>query len=254
MIARIATLAYGLTAYTLFFGTFLYLIAFVVGLPQVPFTLDGAPVTSTGLALAIDVALVALFGIQHAIMARPAFKRRWTKLVPASIERSTFMVATCVCLALIFTQWRALPGTVWSVENQALAIGLWSLNGLGWGMVLLSTFLIDHFDLFGLRQTWLAFRGRQYTAPRYVERSLYRVVRHPLMLGMLIAFWATPVMSVSHLMFSLTFTGYVLIGTRIEERTLVELHGEDYRDYARRVPGLVPFAKPRGARSVQPAA
>ena len=241
---RALVLAYGVAASLTLFATFLQLVAFVSGLP-VPWTLDAAPVAPLGTALAVDLALVALFGVQHAVMARPAFKARIARWVPAPVERSTFVLAASACLWVLFLGWRGVEGVVWSVGDPLAAGALHALAALGWGTVLLSTFLIDHFDLFGLRQVWLAFRGRPYTALRFRERALYAVVRHPLMLGFLVAFWAAPTMTASRLVFVLAMTAYVLVGVRIEERTLRALHGDDYRDYAERVPGLVPFLRPR---------
>lgn len=247
--SRLAILLYGVVGYAIFFATFLYLIGFVSGF-LAPTTVDSggaeAPFTT---ALLINVGLVALFGIQHTIMARPWFKRAVEPVLPPSIERTTFMLVTCALFVLMFTQWRAMPGVLWSVDGAAA----WVLHGIGfagWGIALLSTFLIDHFDLFGLRQTWLAFRGVPYTRKRFVERSLYRWVRHPLMLGFLIAFWATPQMTVGHLVFAASYTVYVLIALVVEERDLVAAHGDAYREYQRRVPKLIPVgARGPGSRA-----
>ena len=244
--ARILILLFGVVGYTTFFATFLYLISFTAGL-LTPTSLDAGGVESAFWpALFIDVGFVVLFGVQHCIMARPWFKQRWTRVVPAAIERTVFMLATCAILGLMFWQWRAMPDVLWSLDGAA-AIALQAVAFFGWGMVLLSTFLIDHFDLFGLRQTWFAFRGIPYRQKPFAERSLYRRVRHPLMLGFLIAFWAAPVMTVGHLVFSLAFTTFILIALVFEERDLVALHGNAYREYQRRVPKLLPLG--RGAAS-----
>lgn len=242
--SRALILAYGVTGYAVFFATFLYLIGFVSGF-VVPITMDsGGRIGSLGTAILIDTALVALFAIQHTVMARPGFKQAIARFVPPSIERTTFMVATCAVLALTFVAWRPIGGVLWSVDGTLA----WILHGIafsGWSLVLLSTFLIDHFDLFGLRQTWFAFRGRPYTQKPFVERSAYRFVRHPLMLGMLIAFWATPTMTIGHLVFAASYTLYVLFGVFIEERDLVAAHGDAYREYQRRVPKLLPIGSKR---------
>lgn len=242
--SRLAVLAYGSAAYLLFLGTFLYAIGFVAG-RFVPTSVDGGRPASLTEALLVNGGLLALFALQHAVMARPAFKRRWTRLVPPAIERSTFVVATCAILIALFASWRALPGEVWRVEGPAAAV-LWGVSALGWLTVLGSSFLIDHFELFGLRQVVRFFAGRPDESPRFRERALYRWVRHPLMLGFLLAFWATPVMSVGHLVFAALCTGYILVGLRIEERTLVALHGDAYRDYQRRVPMLLPLPRRAG--------
>lgn len=240
---RILILLYGVGSYVFFFGTFLYLIGFV-GNWVVPKSIDtGAPGGSTAGAVAINVLLLGLFAIQHTIMARPAFKEWWTKIIPPAAERSTFVLLGTALLALMAWQWRPLPTLVWSVESPA-AVGVLSAISLaGWGVVLISTFLIDHFHLFGLTQSVLHALGRPSEGPVFKERLFYRWVRHPLMLGFLIAFWATPVMSQGHLLFAVVTTIYVLIALQIEERTLVYLHGEHYRDYQRRVPMLLPFGR-----------
>ena len=239
--SRVVSLAYGTLAYVLFLGTFLYAIGFVMGL-LVPKTVsDGARVPLAE-ALLVNGGLLALFAVQHTIMARRAFKRRWTRIVPAQIERSTFVLVTCVILITTFVQWRHLPGSLWEVTGPAA----WFLHGvsfLGWGIVLYGSFLIDHFELFGLRQVVRHFRGKELATPVFHERSLYRRVRHPLMLGFLLAFWATPAMTMGHLFFAAMCTGYILVGIQIEERTLVAEHGDAYRDYQRRVPMLLPLGK-----------
>jgi protein-S-isoprenylcysteine O-methyltransferase Ste14 len=237
-LARTLTLAYGLTTYALFFGTFLYLIGFIGGF-GVPKTLDSGVPGPIGMAVAVNLGLLALFAIQHTIMARSAFKRWWTTIIPEQVERSTFVLVTSLLLCLLAWQWRPIPGVVWQVEGAA-AIAIHAISAIGWLIVLGSTFIIDHFDLFGLRQTLsYAFR-RSYEPPRYKEIYLYRFCRHPLMLGFLIAFWATPTMSASHLLFAGVCTAYILVAIKVEERTLIQLHGSAYEDYRRRVPALIP--------------
>lgn len=236
-LARAATLAFGVLAYLAFLGTFLFAIGFVGGFA--PLSVDGGRVAPLGEALLVNAALLGLFAVQHTVMARLAFKRVWTRIVPPAIERSTFVLATCLVFATIFSQWCALPGVLWQLEGPA-AWALHAVSALGYGLVLLGSFQIDHFALFGLAQTWRHFRGVQTPPVHFEERGLYRRVRHPLMLGFLIAFWATPTMSFGHLFFAAMVTGYILIGTQIEERTLIAEHGEAYRAYRRRVPGLLP--------------
>lgn len=239
---RSSILAFGVFAYVVFLATFLYLIGFVSGL-VVPVTVDGGGPSSTPvLAATIDVALIALFGLQHTVMARPRFKQWSSRFVPPAVERSCFVLVTCAVFALMFTQWRAIPVVLWQTSG-AIANILLCVAFAGWATVLLSTFLIDHFDLFGLRQVWLAFRGRPYTARTFQERGLYRVVRHPLMLGFLIAFWAAPTMTLGRLLFAVCYTVYVSLALMIEERDLLALHGERYRDYRRRVPKLLPLSR-----------
>ena len=176
-------------------------------------------------------------------MARPAFKTWWTRIVPKQVERSTFVLVASLLLFLIFWQWRPMPATVWSVDQPVGRMVLWAVFWIGWLVVLLSTFMINHFDLFGLRQVWLHFRGREYHHVEFQKSSLYKHVRHPIMLGFIIAFWATPDMSVGHLLFAIGTTGYTILGIQIEERDLVAHIGESYEDYRRRVPALVPFTK-----------
>lgn len=237
-LARAATLAYGLVVYLLFLGVFLYTIGFVESF-GVPVTVDGGRVASLREALLVNGGILALFAVQHTVMARRAFKRVWTRIVPPALERSTFVLATALILVTLFTQWRAIPGVAWSIDGP-LAVVLRAVSLLGFGIVLVSTFLIDHFALFGLAQVVRFFRGTRAPEARFEERWFYRYVRHPLMLGFLIAFWSTPVMSYGHLFFAVMVTGYILVGTHIEERTLVAEHGEAYRAYRRRVPMFVP--------------
>jgi len=244
-VARALTLVYGVVTYLFFFGTFLYMIGFV-GNWVVPKGIDeGAPASSAGAAVAINVLLLGLFAVQHTIMARPGFKEVWTRWVPWHLERSTYVLLASAILAFMAWQWRPLPTPVWRFESPLAVALLSGLSLAGWGIVLVSTALIDHFELFGLKQTVSYAMGRAHEPPRFKERLFYRWVRHPLMLGFLIAFWATPTMSQGHLLFAAVTTAYVLIAIQIEERTLLELHGDRYRDYQRRVSMLLPFSRPR---------
>jgi protein-S-isoprenylcysteine O-methyltransferase Ste14 len=232
---------YGAACYAVFLGSFLYAIGFV-GDWIVPKTIDSGAVLGGTLssAILIDVLLLGAFAIQHSVMARPGFKALWTRIVPRSVERSTYVLLSSLLLALICWQWRPLPAPVWNAAAPAPHALLVALSVLGWLIVLLSTFMINHFDLFGLRQVYLRMRGREYTPPHFVQRALYRIVRHPIMLGFIIAFWATPRMSVGHLLFAAATTGYILIGLQFEERDLMRSHGAEYRAYRSRVPMLLP--------------
>ena len=229
---------YSVAAYALFLLVFLYLIAFVAGV-AVPRSLDAGPAGDGFAAVVIDVLLVALFGLQHSVMARPAFKRWITQGLPAPVERSTFVLATCVVLLLMFWQWRPLTATVWHAEG-GVAVLLWGVCALGWGTVLLSTFLINHFDLFGLRQSWVHLQRRTLEPIAFRTTFLYRFVRHPIMLGFLLAFWSTPHMTAGHLLFAAAMTVYIFIGVHYEERDLVRSLGREYVDYRRRTPAVVP--------------
>lgn len=250
---RLFVLLYGQIAYAIFFGTFLYLIGFVGDL-FVPRTVDaGGAHSPLLLAILINAGLISLFGIQHAIMARPGFKRWWTKFVPEPMERSTFVLTTCVVLGLLYWQWRPLPEVVWSTDNAIATALLGGVFWAGWGLVLVSTFLIDHFDLFGLRQTLSYAFGRTYKAPRFTENLVYNTVRHPLMLGFLLAFWATPHMTVGRLLFCAVYTIYILLALRVEERDLVTEHGQAYVDYQRRVPMLLPLPRKSAPRAASTA-
>jgi len=243
--SRTLILLYGVATYAFFLAVFVYTIGFVGGF-VVPKHIENGTLTGTASAIAVDVLLLALFAIQHTVMARPAFKRWWTRIIPPVAERTTFVLFASALLALIIWQWRPLPGVVWEVRSP-LGVGLLhAVYFAGWGVVLYATFLIDHFELFGLRQTVEYALGRSAAPAQFTERSLYRVVRHPLMVGFLIAFWAAPVMSPGRLLFAGVITAWVLVAIRIEEATLVEMHGEQYEQYRRRVPALVPRLR-RGA-------
>jgi len=253
MTKRILAFAYGSVAYAIFFGTFLYAVGFV-GNFLVPRSLDGEATMGTGTALLIDLALLGLFAVQHSVMARPAFKRWWTRFVPKAVERSTYVLFSSLALILMFALWQPIGLTVWNVEAEAARVALWATCAAGWLLVLFSTFLINHFDLFGLRQVWLYLRGREYTPLRFGTPVLYRYVRHPLYLGWFLAFWATPTMGAAHLLFALMTAGYILVAIRLEERDLVAEHGERYASYRKQVPMLVPFTKSRRAAEQEVAA
>lgn len=243
-LSRVLSLSYGVAAYALFLAAFFYAIGFVAA-AGAPRHIDNGVPAPWPLALAVDAALLLLFALQHSVMARPAFKRWWTRLVPVPLERSTFVLASSLALFLLYWQWRPLPAPVWEVQPAWARATLWALCAAGWLLVLASTFLINHFELFGLRQVWRHARGKR-PAPEapFVVRACYRVVRHPIMLGFLVAFWATPSMSAGHLLFALATTGYILVAVKyLEERDLVAHFGEAYRDYQRRVPMLLPLPR-----------
>ena len=248
MFKRILFFAYGSLSYLIFLGTFLYAVCFI-GNFGVPRTLDGDASGSLGLSFAIDAGLLALFAVQHSIMARKWFKDWWTRIVPKPVERSTYVLFSSLALILLFWQWRPLGGAIWSVEDPVGRLVLRVLFAFGWGLVLISTFLINHFDLFGLRQVWLYLLDRPYNTLRLATPGPYRLVRHPLYVGWLFAFWMTPVMTLAHLLFSVATTAYILLAIRFEERDLVREHGEAYEHYRRSVPMLVPFGK-RGSEPV----
>jgi protein-S-isoprenylcysteine O-methyltransferase Ste14 len=250
MLKRSLFFAYGIFCYLIFLGTFLYAIGFI-GNFGVPRTLDGAAGVNFGINLGINAGLLVFFAAQHSIMARKWFKDWWTRVVPQPIERSTYVLFSSLALILLFWQWRPLGGMVWSVENQAGVFALYTLFAFGWGLVLVSTFLINHFDLFGLRQVWLYLRGKPYSYLKFGTPALYRLVRHPLYVGWFLAFWMTPVMTLSHLLFAIATTAYILLAIQFEERDLVREHGEEYEAYRRSVPMLVPFFGKRKDRKAQ---
>jgi protein-S-isoprenylcysteine O-methyltransferase Ste14 len=239
MLKRVLFFLYGSLSYVLFLGTFLYAIGFI-GNFGVPRTLDGAASGPLGISLAIDVLLLTLFAVQHSVMARKWFKEWWTRMVPKPIERSTYVLFSSVALIALFALWQPLGGVVWSVEDPAGRLVLRGLFAFGWALVLVSTFLINHFDLFGMRQVWLYLIGRPYTVLRFGTPGPYRLVRHPLYVGWLFAFWMTPVMTFAHLLFSIATTAYILLAIQFEERDLVREHGESYEEYRRSVPMLIP--------------
>jgi methanethiol S-methyltransferase len=245
---RYLIVGYGAAAYVLFLAAFLYLVGFLANV-GVPRSVDHGLSAPSGEALLVNVLLLAAFGVQHSVMARPAFKSWWTRFVPSPIERSTYVVLSSAVLVLLYWQWRTMPAIVWDVRQPAGRLALWGLFWLGWAIALAATFMVSHFDLFGLRQVYLAWRGKPYTDIAFHVRWLYRLVRHPLMLGFLIAFWASPVMTAGHALFSAAMTAYILIATQLEERNLVAVLGNQYRDYRRRVSMLLPLPRRRLAET-----
>jgi methanethiol S-methyltransferase len=255
MSKRIAALVYGVVCYGAFFATFLYAIGFV-GNVVVSKSMDSGRDGPLAQALLVNLGLLALFAVQHSVMARPAFKRAWKRVIPEPIERSTYVLASSLALILLFWQWRPMGGVVWEVEAPFARLLLFAVCAAGWLTVLVSTFLINHFDLFGLRQTWLYFRGKRYTPIAFRTPGPYRWVRHPLYVGWLLAFWATPTMTAAHLVFALMTTGYILTAIQLEEQDLISAYGDTYRRYRQRVPMLLPRPRmqAREKTAVRPAA
>lgn len=238
-LGRAAALAYGSVNYVAFLLTFLHAIAWMHDLT--PRSVDTGPAYGVGTAVLVNVALLSLFAVQHSIMARGWFKARWTKICPPAVERSTFVLLTNAILNLIFLQWRPIPGDVWNVGDGVLATVLTGVSLAGFALVVIATFLIDHFELFGMKQVIRFFRGTEHTDPPFLVRSLYRYTRHPLYVGFLMAFWATPHMTWGHLLFACVTTGYLLVAIRLEEGDLIRIHGEQYRAYRKKVAMLLPL-------------
>src|SRR5262245_26812604 len=253
MIGRVAPVIYAIASYLVFFCSYLYAVAFI-GNYLVPKSIDVGPDGGLAQSILIDVVLLGAFAVQHSVMARPAFKRWWTTMIPATCERSTYVLISSLILIVIFWQWRPIVTTIWQVESWPATL-LTAICWIGWLTTLASSYMIDHFDMFGLRQVFAAQRGAATRVNLFKTPLLYRVVRHPLMLGFLLAFWATPHMSAGHLLFAVMTTGYILVGTRLEERDLVALFGTTYEQYSRRVPMLLPrVLARRAALPARPAA
>jgi protein-S-isoprenylcysteine O-methyltransferase Ste14 len=233
---------YGLVAYFAFFGTILYAIGFVMGL-VVPKTIDTGAASSTTQAVVVDLLLMSLFAVQHSVMARRQFKEWWTQYVPKSVERSTYVLLASLTLMLLFWQWQPLPAIVWQIEDPDVAVAIAAVSLVGWVIVFTSTFLINHFELFGLHQVANNLTGRAMSAPRFRTPLYYKFVRHPIYLGFIIAFWAAPTMTVGHLLFAAVTTAYIFVGILLEERDLIDLFGDDYRRYRERVSMLLPWRK-----------
>ena len=241
-LGRFAAFLYGLAAYAVFFASFLYAIGFVGGL-VVPKTIDVGPAAPVTTALIVDILLMSLFAVQHSVMARRQFKERWTQYVPQSVERSTYVLFASLALVLLFWQWRPIPAVVWQVSDPRIATAIVGLSFVGWLIVLTSTFLINHFELFGLHQVANNLAGRPMPAPRFRAPLFYKFVRHPIYLGFIVAFWAAPVMTVGHLLFAAVTTAYIVVGALLEEHDLIAMFGDDYRRYRQRVSMLIPWRK-----------
>ena len=237
--SRFIAFIYGVLCYSIFFVTFLYLIGFLGNL-LVPISIDSGVSSATGAAWLINIGLIALFGLQHSVMARPGFKAWWTKIVPKSVERSTYVLLTSLILILLYWQWRPMGQVIWQADAVWSQVALWGVFGAGFTLVLLSTFIIDHFDLFGLRQVTLNLLRKEYTNPGFKVTFFYKFVRHPLYVGWFLAFWGTPTMTLGHLVFAVGMSAYILIAIQYEERDLVKFLGEDYAKYQARVPMLIP--------------
>lgn len=252
---RTLAFVYGLLCYVMFLATFGYAILFL-GNWYVPKSVDVLPdslnsqlSTGTGMAILINVILLGVWAVPHTVMARPFFKKWWTTIVPAHLERSTYVLQANILLIVLYWQWRPMTGEIWSVENATLGAILTAISLAGWALAVYSTFLIDHFDLFGMRQVWLHLKGQEYSQRPFMERSAYKLVRHPLMLGYFLAFWATPTMTQGHLLFAAVTSAYILVAIQIEERDLVAALGDDYIKYRKRTAMLIPFPKGKSGDS-----
>jgi protein-S-isoprenylcysteine O-methyltransferase Ste14 len=249
MFSRTTAFFYGVACYLVFFATFLYAIGFL-GNFGVPKSIDSGPQSPFTQALAINSALLGLFALQHSVMARPWFKAAWTRIVPVPVERSTYVLFSSVALLLLFWKWQPMGGVIWNMGSTSGRLALDALFAVGWLTVLATTFLINHFDLFGLRQVWLHLCGRAYTSIGFRTPGLYRYVRHPLYVGWLLVFWSAPVMTSAHLVFAIATTAYILVAIQFEERDLVRFHGE-YAEYRRRVPMILPIGSPLRRESAE---
>jgi len=243
--SRAVTLLFAIAAYAVFFATFLYLICFVGNFPVTPVTVDRGPDSPVAVAVVIDLVLIALFGLQHSVMARQGFKRAWTRVVPPRAERSVYVLVASLMLIILFLFWRPIEGTLWDARGSALEMLLWIGFGAGWGIVLLSTFLLNHFELFGLQQAWFHVQGRTAAEPQMRQPLFYRYVRHPLYSGFFLAFWSTPHMTYGHLLLAAGLSLYMLIAIRYEEHDLVGLFGKDYEDYRQTAGMLTPRLRRR---------
>jgi protein-S-isoprenylcysteine O-methyltransferase Ste14 len=245
--SRAVSLIFAIICYAVFFATFLYLIVFVGDFTFAATTVDAGPEAPVATAVIIDIALIALFGLQHSVMARQGFKRWWTRIVPPPVERSVYVLAASLALIILFYGWRPIDYVVWDISNPVLHSLIWLLFWAGWGTVLISTFLLNHFELFGLQQAWLHARGREAAPPQFRTPMFYRWIRHPLYLGFFLGFWAAPQMTAGHLLLAAGVSVFMLIAIQYEERDLVDWFGKDYEDYRRRAGMLLPRFRRRSA-------